>query len=351
MFKVSICGHFGLGKELFDGQTVKTRTVYQALLIYISANTINVIDTYKWKKAPFSLLIKVLKASFNSKNIIILPAHKGIKIFLPLFVFFKRFFGYRLHYIVIGEWLDNLTNNNKWLKFFLKEIDYIYVETEFLKNLLEKNLFLKNVVVMPNFKDLNIISKKDIQLKKLATGNLRFCMFARVMKEKGVEDAINIVHKINNAYGYKKCSLDIYGAIEKNYESNFKNLICKFPQFIRYCGCVEPNKSVEIIKNYDLLLFPTKFYTEGVPGTIIDAYAAGVPVIAAKWQSADEIVKNRITGLLFEFNNILDFEKKVKEYIELNNDLKYKYKINCLNMSYKFLPENIITRLVKRLME
>lgn len=351
MFKVSICGHFGLGKEFFDGQTVKTRNIYRALLKYISVDNINVIDTYNWKKAPFSLFIKVLKASFNSKNIIILPAHNGVKVFLPLFAFLKRFLGYRLHYVVIGEWLYNLVDNNKWLKIFLNEIDYIYVETEFFKNLLEENLFLKNIIVMPNFKDLNIINRNDLKSNETNTCDLKFCMFARVMKEKGVEDAINVVYKINKDYGYKKCSLDIYGVIDKTYEADFKNLISQFSQFIRYCGCVGPNKSVEILKNYDLLLFPTKFYTEGVPGTIIDAYAAGIPVIAAKWQSADEIIKNGITGLIFEFNNSADFEKKVKKYIDLDDDLKYKYKINCLNMSNKFLPENIITKLVQRLME
>ena len=53
----------------------------------------------------------------------------------------------------------------------------------------------------------------------------------------------------------------------------------------RYCGIKDPKDSVKTLKNYFALVFPTRFYTEGIPGTIIDAYYAGVPVIASKWES------------------------------------------------------------------
>ena len=38
---------------------------------------------------------------------------------------------------------------------------------------------------------------------------------------------------------------------------------------------MDSEKTVKTLENYYLLLFPTKFRTEGIPGTIIDALSAG----------------------------------------------------------------------------
>ncbi|MFR3494185.1 MAG: glycosyltransferase [Blautia sp.] len=56
------------------------------------------------------------------------------------------------------------------------------------------------------------------------------------------------------------------------------------PQYIRYKGMVPFNQSTEVLKNYDALLFPTYYEGEGFAGTIIDAFAAGLPVIASDWK-------------------------------------------------------------------
>ena len=64
-----------------------------------------------------------------------------------------------------------------------------------------------------------------------------------------------------------------------------------------------------MLKNYFLLAFPTKFYTEGIPGTILDAYAAGVPVIASKWESFFDVIEEGKTGIGYEFDNQKELEK------------------------------------------
>lgn len=50
----------------------------------------------------------------------------------------------------------------------------------------------------------------------------------------------------------------------------------KFPPYIKYCGTVSFDKTTEVLKEYFALVFPTRFYTEGIPGTIIDAFASGL---------------------------------------------------------------------------
>lgn len=50
-------------------------------------------------------------------------------------------------------------------------------------------------------------------------------------------------------------------------------------------------------------MFPTLFYTEGIPGTIIDAYAAGLPVISSKWESYGDVIEDNVTGIGYEFGS------------------------------------------------
>ena len=76
------------------------------------------------------------------------------------------------------------------------------------------------------------------------------------------------------------------------------------------------DKSVDVIKNYYALLFPTKFITEGVPGTIIDAYSAGVPVIASRWHSFTDVIDDGITGIGYEIYNNELLIKMIKEAIQ-----------------------------------
>ena len=76
MKKAVIIGHFGFGYNYSDGQTIKTHNIYNALAKIYGEEQIKPVDTHggitSLVKAPFILL----KAFFQSKNIIILPAAK-----------------------------------------------------------------------------------------------------------------------------------------------------------------------------------------------------------------------------------------------------------------------------------
>jgi hypothetical protein len=43
----------------------------------------------------------------------------------------------------------------------------------------------------------------------------------------------------------------------------------------KYCGIIDSHKSVDALKSYLALLFPTHWKHEGIPGTVIDALSVG----------------------------------------------------------------------------
>ena len=330
MKKVSVIGHYAFGLNYLDGQTIKTKIVTNELCKEYGESEVLKFDTHGGAKTLLKAPIYVWKAMKNTQNIIVLPAHNGLRVFGRLLPFFKRFFKKRkIHYVVIGGWLSTILKKRKGLAKALKKFDGIYVETNTVKDVLEAQGF-KNIFVMPNCKELTPVSQNELTYQKEPPYKL--CTFSRVMKEKGIEDAVDVVKSINSECGKTIYTLDIYGQVDSAQNEWFDKLKMELPDYIKYCGLVPFDKSVEVLKNYFALLFPTKFYTEGVPGTIIDAYAAGIPVISAKWQSFNDIIDDNVTGIGYEFDNISDLKQTL---LSISNEpsILNNMKLNCLKKS------------------
>lgn len=344
--RVAVIGHFAFGKECFDGQTVKTKIITDELSKQLERDEVIKIDTAGGKSTLLKAPFQSLKALKKAKNVIIFPAHNGLRVYVPLLSFFRKFFKNRkLHYVVIGGWLPEFLKTRKSLAKKLKRFDEIYVETNTMKRALEEQGFT-NIVIMPNCKDLKILKTEELVYP---TGEpYKLCTFSRVMKEKGIEDAVNAVKEVNEEAGRIIYTLDIYGQVDSAQVQWFEDLKTTFPDYVNYRGVVDYDKSVEVLKNYFALLFPTRFYTEGIPGTIIDAYAAGVPVISAKWESFSDIIDEGATGFGYEINNVSDLTKHL-ENVVYNTKCISDLKLNCLEKSRYYLPCSIVKILIEKL--
>ena len=246
--------------------------------------------------------------------------------------------------MVIGGWLPEFVATRKWLKNALMKFAFIYVETSTMKNQLEAMGFT-NIVLLPNCKDLNVIRLEELVYTKQEP--FKLCTFSRVMKEKGIEDAVNAVKAVNDKIGKNVYTLDIYGQVDKEQTDWFANLQTKFPDYVKYKGLVPFDKTTEVLKDYFLLLFPTKFYTEGIPGTIIDAYAAGLPVISSRWESFSDVVEDNVTGIGYEFGSDEALFETL-EMIERNPQIVINMKEACLRKSTSYLPKFVIGRFIEK---
>ena len=345
MKKIAIIGHFGFGIDCLDGQTIKTKIFTEELESQVGEAQVLKIDTHGGVKSLLKAPFQVLKALKKSENVIIMPAHNGLRVYAPLLRFFKSFFkGRKLHYVVIGGWLASFLKDKRCLTKTLKKFDGIYVETNTMKNDLEA-LGFNNVSVMPNCKKLNVL--KEDELVKFGEEPYKLCTFSRVMKEKGIEDAINSVKAVNEKFNRVVYTLDIYGQVDSGQIEWFENLQKDFPEYIKYGGLVPFDKSVEVLKDYFALLFPTRFYTEGIPGTIIDAYAAGIPVISAKWQSFSDIVKDGVTGVGYEFGNDSELTEILFETAKSPSELNL-LKENCVKEAQEYMPHSVVSKFTEK---
>lgn len=346
MKKIGVCGHFGIGMELFNGQTIKTKIVTNELKRIFGNENIFITDTHGGIKSFPSMLINSFRMFFKCENIVIMPAYRGLVVLSIVFFLYNTLFHRRIHYVVIGGWLDQFIAQRNWIRIILKKYQGIYVETLSMRESLEKQGF-DNVFVVPNFKSINIIAENQIKISSKET--MKFCTFSRVLKEKGIEEAIDAIKIANSKLDGVKLTLDIYGPVDENYKSEFMNLEKSFPSYVKYGGVVPYEKSVNVIKEYDALLFPTYYKGEGFAGTLIDAMASGVPAIVSDWKYNREIVKSGETGLVV---HKCTADELAKSIIWVNENV-WKWNImktNCLKEAKKYIPEVAIEPLVKRIM-
>jgi len=336
---VCVCGHFGFGKNLLNGQTIKTKIITEGLKRKLGKDQVLNIDTHGGKRNLLSLPFSVFGMLVKCRNIVMLPAYNGLRVITPVLFLENIFFKRKLHYIVIGGWLSDFLKNKKLLLKMLKKFDYIYVETNTMKKSLENKGF-ENVVVMPNCKDLKIVDEENF--KSVEKPPYKLCTFSRVMREKGIEDAIEAIKFINEKYGYTVFTLDVYGQVDNEQKEWFELIKASFPDYVRYGGLISFDKSVDILKDYFALLFPTHFYTEGIPGTIIDAYASGIPVISSLWENYGDVVDEGITGLSYEFLNIEDL-KRILEKVAESPEIIVAMKKACVRKAEKFTTEEVIS--------
>lgn len=99
-----------------------------------------------------------------------------------------------------------------------------------------------------------------------------------------------------------------------------------------------------ILPEIDLLLFTSK--TEGLGTTLLDAFAAGVPVVATAAGGIPELVINEQTGLLANVGNVPDLAAHVKRLIA-DNALREALRANAKTFVQEFSKHRTAEKTMK----
>lgn len=340
--RIAIVGHFGGNESFNDGQTVKTIAIHDALKRY-GIQKIDRIDTFYIRRNILRFILQFGKSIVLDKKFIVLLSDKGRKALFPVFYGMSKIGKEVYHYGIGGRLAREVRENKKWKK-YVSSFKGNWLESIELAEALQKQ-GVNNAIYLPNFKKLNILPKED--LRKEYSIPYKLCTFSRVMEEKGIEDAIAAVQKINNTYGKQIVALNIYGPIDKRYVERFKDVL-KNADSCTYCGVIDADKSVEAIKDNFLLLFPTHWRHEGIPGTVIDGMSAGLPVVARRWQYCDEMIRHGYNGYSYDFDKP---EMLMETIIFAINHLEetIQMKANCIEKAYEYSEERVIREIVNQL--
>lgn len=290
---IAIIGRIDPEEELLDGQTVKTRTIWKLMVERYGRDGVICVDTKNYSSNPLSIVRALAFALAKCDVFVVLLSRGGRKVFFPVLSLVARLSGKCIYHCLIGGKLadDIREGGGSRLVRQLNSFKINWVESRKLVTEL-KGFGVENASYLPNFKDVIPLAYSGLNAPPRSP--YLFCTFSRVCAEKGIPEAV-VATKLLNESGIR-CELHVYGPIADGFKDELNSLLSENAH-ASYRGVEKAERSVEILKGYSALLFPTKWPGEGFPGTIIDAYAAGIPTIAYRWRYFDEIIEDGVTGI------------------------------------------------------
>ncbi|MCR4965151.1 MAG: glycosyltransferase [Bacteroidales bacterium] len=316
MQRFLVLGAFGYDTNQLDGQTVKTRNVFR-LLQENHAGRVDTFDTIHVRKNPFSLF-KLLWYLLRCNTLIIIPCLNNLTVVFPVTYYLSKIFRYDIIHICIGGWqVEYFKGNERFephpLQLKLsKKIKAFMPEMVRVDNDLKAELGFTNTEMFPNFRFMT----SDAQQMETTSETLRLVFLARVDKNKGYDTIFNFAKEIEQ--NHYNVTVDFYGPINEVDKDEFLALVERYHSCVNYKGVLQQDEVVGHLTQYDVMLLPTTIYTEGFPGSVLDAYMAGIPVIATEWKHSHEFIDDEKTGFIIPFDDCQqEFNKKI---LSLYND-------------------------------
>lgn len=333
--------------SLSDGQTVKTRTLVSSLKEYYPGCTILLAESNDFKKSPLQVVKQVFLCVKNADVIFVLLSKHGRRILLPILFLLNSIYKKPVIHDCIGGAHAEILQNQPKLKKYYRKMAVNWVETGQLKEKLEQQ-GLTNVAVLPNFKNIHPIQKDAVT--KVDTSPFHFCTFSRVNEAKGIGRAAAAILAINQAAGRNVAELHVYGPIEDSYDTVLNTYIAQANGAIEYRGVVDADDSVRVLKEYYALLFPTTFPGEGFPGTLIDAFSSGLPVIATDWHCNGEIISHGKTGFLYPADQPEQLKQWMEYAMEHPQEI-HEMRFQCLEAVKQYSSETVMKTICKKIEE
>lgn len=160
-------------------------------------------------------------------------------------------------------------------------------------------------------------------LSQAHTSTLRFVFVGHVMPAKGCRDMIAAARMLGS-----DITVDVYGPLMDGMRAE------EFRTPVRYHGSIHPAEVPGVLADHDVLLLPTHFAQEGYPGVILEAFAAGVPVIASRCQGIAEIVTDE-NGILVEPCDVLELLAAMQYFVRHPDELR-RMRAGALRSAQRF---------------
>ncbi len=271
----------------------------------------DVIDTLKENYAnplhAFLLISFTLARRIKNYEHISLQATANSFIMIgPLMILLAKFYKKRTSMRKFAGNFDLIYERGGWLKqsiirYVLKNSDAVFFETQYLVE--HFSSFNPNIHWFPNVRSATLTPNLPRSYSK------RLVYVGTINEEKGMNELVSLSKRLDASY-----TLDIYGPIidAKYSKEMFER------SGVNYKGALSPEKVVELINSYDVLLLPTFWKGEGYPGVIIEAFSLGLPVVATRLKGIMEMVQEGENGKLIDAKNIQQLFDAVESIDESN---------------------------------
>lgn len=175
------------------------------------------------------------------------------------------------------------------------------------------------VVVIPNGID---IRDYDAVTPRVHSGKVRrLAYLGRLIREKGVFEAVRAVEVLRKEESFKDLELNIAGTGPALSELQSYVNSRSLNGHVKLLGSVVGSLKTRFLQDADVFVFPS-YHQEGLPYAILESLAAGTPVITTRVGGIPDVVADGVHGLFVEPRDPSSIISAIRQLSDSNDRLR-----------------------------
>jgi len=263
---------------------------------------------------------------------------------IPLIFTYHTLYDQYSHYVPVAQHLVK----EMALKFsnnFCNRCDHVVVPSKEIMNLLHSYDISTPITVIPTGVPLHKFrGKKEDWLREhydIPRENKILLFVGRLTREKNLEFLIQAFELVRKQMLNTTLVLTAQGPLESELKQLSEELNLELDKDIIFTGAQPFDTLVDIYYSSDLFVFSSMTETQGL--VLLEAMAAGLPVVAVRAYGVQDMVDNGMDGMLTECD-ICDFSDAIVKI--LHDDKVYQYfKQNAYKKADRLSSRNMAVKL------
>ena len=321
----------------YGGVTIKNQNLYTALEKEIP---IKKVDFNRVKRKDIKEAGRLVFHLLNPRNRFVVGVSGKItrKRFTQVLYYLNRKAMKKSIIMIMGGTASHDMSVDPEYRKCAKGYKRIYVETQSMKAEMDAAGF-ENVDIYPNGR---FRPQKAVELKT-ADKKLRCVFFSQVQPEKGADLVLEAARMLPHV------EFSFYGNIVDDYKDIFMNRV-NAQQNASYYGVFKGSIDAVYgeLSKYDVLLFPTKWDIEGVPGILVEGKITGLAEIVSNKSYNAELVQDGVEGVVIAENTGNCLAAAIQQLAE-DRDFLNSMKKGSRESSERYYIENYIESIADNL--
>jgi len=230
---------------------------------------------------------------------------------------------------------------------YCRKCDAVIAPSSAINNLLFNDGIKKSVYIIPSGIDIDQFAKNFGKRTKIRNkygvkeNEILLITASRTIPEKNIEFLIRAFAIINQSKKNAKLMIVGDGSMKAELENSVKEL--GLQESVIFAGLLDKEGMIAHYQASDIFVFASLTETQGL--VVVEAMAAGLPVVAIKANGIEDMVKNGDDGILTD-NVEENFAENVIKLME-NENLRKKMSENAKINAQEFRIEPWVDKIVK----